>query len=119
MADNVNHPAHYQTYIDGLETIDMIYARRQSSISNGRSRSERRRTKGMIKTLAQTGDKSVGESIRDLRTARGLSIRELATEAGLSSAAISRWESGKRIPSVESFNKVMAALNAELTVVAK
>lgn len=73
----------------------------------------------MIKTLAQTGDKSVGESIKDLRTARGLSIRELATETGLSSAAISRWESGKRIPSVESFNKVMAALNAELTVVAK
>jgi transcriptional regulator with XRE-family HTH domain len=73
----------------------------------------------MIKTLAQTGDKSVGESIRDLRTSRGLSIRELATETGLSSAAISRWESGKRIPSVESFNKVMAALNAELTVVAK
>ena len=33
--------------------------------------------------------------------------------------AISRWESGKRIPLVESFNKVMAALNAELTVVAK
>ena len=26
MSDNVNHPAHYQTYIDGLETIDMIYA---------------------------------------------------------------------------------------------
>ena len=26
MADNVNHPAHYQTYIDGLETIDMICA---------------------------------------------------------------------------------------------
>ena len=73
----------------------------------------------MIKTLAQTGDKSVGELIRDLRTSRGLSIRELATETRLSSAAISRWESGKRIPSVESFNKVMAALNAELTVVAK
>ena len=26
MADNVNHPAHYQTYIEGLETIDIIYA---------------------------------------------------------------------------------------------
>lgn len=73
----------------------------------------------MIKTLAQTGDKSVGDSIRNLRMARGLSIRELAAETGLSPAATSRWESGKRIPSVESFNKVMAALNAELTVIAK
>lgn len=25
-ADNVNHPAHYQTHIEGLETIDLIYA---------------------------------------------------------------------------------------------
>lgn len=24
--DNVNHPAHYETHVDGLETIDMIYA---------------------------------------------------------------------------------------------
>lgn len=24
--DNVNHPKHYETYIDGLETIDIIYA---------------------------------------------------------------------------------------------
>ena len=26
MADNVNHPQHYQTYIEGLEAIDIIYA---------------------------------------------------------------------------------------------
>lgn len=29
------------------------------------------------------------------------------------------WESGKRVPSVDSFNKIMTALGAELTVVAK
>lgn len=73
----------------------------------------------MIKTFAHSGDKSVGESIRDLRTSKGLSIRELATASGCSSGAISRWESGKRIPTVESFNKIMAALGAELTVVEK
>lgn len=26
MADNVNHPKHYETYIEGLEAIDIIYA---------------------------------------------------------------------------------------------
>ncbi len=26
MADNVHHPQHYETYIKGLETIDIIYA---------------------------------------------------------------------------------------------
>lgn len=73
----------------------------------------------MIKTIKQTGDKAVGESIRDLRKTRGLSIRELANLTGLSSGAISRWESGKRIPSVENYNKMMTALGAELAVVEK
>lgn len=26
MTDNVNHPKHYETYIEGLEAIDIIYA---------------------------------------------------------------------------------------------
>lgn len=73
----------------------------------------------MIKTIKQIGDKTVGESIRDLRTARGLSIRELANLTGLSSGSISRWESGKRIPSVENYHKLMSALDAELAVVEK
>lgn len=73
----------------------------------------------MIKSIEYTGDRSVGDSIKALRAERGLTIRELATRTGLSAAAISRWESGQRVPSVDSFNRVMTALDAELTVISK
>jgi transcriptional regulator with XRE-family HTH domain len=72
-----------------------------------------------MKSYAHRGDKSVGESIKDLRTARGLSIRELATKTGLSASAISRWESGSRTPTVEHYNKMMTVLGAELIVIEK
>lgn len=73
----------------------------------------------MIKKVAYTGEYKFGELIRAQRLEKGLSIRKLAELTGLSSGAISRWESGKRIPSIESFNKVMAALGAELYVMEK
>ena len=73
----------------------------------------------MIKKVAYTGEYKFGELIRTQRLEKGLSIRTLAELTGLSSGAISRWESGKRIPSIESFNKVMAALGAELYVMGK
>lgn len=73
----------------------------------------------MINKVAFCGEYNFGELIKSQRVLRDYSIRELADLTGFSSAAISRWESGKRIPSVESFNKIMTALGAELTVVAK
>ena len=73
----------------------------------------------MIKKITYTGEYKFGELIRSQRVEKGLSIRKLAELTGLSSGAISRWESGKRIPSIESFNKVMAALGAELYVMEK
>ena len=73
----------------------------------------------MISKLTYYGEYNFGELIKSQRVLRDYSIRELADLTGFSSAAISRWESGKRIPSVESFNKIMTALGAELTVVAK
>lgn len=73
----------------------------------------------MIKSLSHNGEKTVGESIRDLRTTRGLSIKDLADQTGVTPAAVSRWESGKRVPTVENYNKLITALGAELTVVEK
>lgn len=73
----------------------------------------------MISKLTYCGEYNFGELIKSQRVLRDYSIRELADLTGFSSAAIFRWESGKRIPSVESFNKIMTALGAELTVVAK
>lgn len=67
----------------------------------------------------QKESKTVGESIKALRLSKGITIKELATETGFTPAAVSRWESGKRTPSVEAYKKIMAALGAKLTVVAE
>lgn len=72
-----------------------------------------------MRKLANCGDYNFGEMIKTQRLERGLSLRKVSDLTGISSAALSRWESGKRIPSVESFNKVMTALGAELLVIGK
>lgn len=72
-----------------------------------------------MKRIAYTGDYNFGEMIKTQRLERGLSIRKVSDLTGISAAALSRWESGKRVPSIESFNKVMTALGAELLVVGK
>ena len=70
-----------------------------------------------MKKIAYTGDYNFGEMIKAQRLEKGLSIRKVSDLTGISAAALSRWESGKRVPSIESFNKVMTALGAELLVI--
>lgn len=72
-----------------------------------------------MKKLSNCGDYNFGEMIKTQRLEKGLSIRKVSDLTGISAAALSRWESGKRVPSIESFNKVMTALGAELLVVGK
>ena len=72
-----------------------------------------------MRKLSNCGDYNFGEMIKTQRLERGLSLRKVSDLTGISSAALSRWESGKRVPSIESFNKVMTALGAELLVVGK
>lgn len=72
-----------------------------------------------MRKLSNCGDYNFGEMIKTQRLERGLSIRKVSDLTGISSAALSRWESGKRVPSIESFNKVMTALGAELLVIGK
>lgn len=73
----------------------------------------------MIKTFANTGDKSIGDSIKSIRESKGLTIADLSRMSGLTSATISRYENGKRIPTIENYNTIMAALGAELAVIEK
>lgn len=70
-----------------------------------------------MKKLSNCGDYNFGEMIKTQRLEKGLSIRKVSDLTGISAAALSRWESGKRVPSIESFNKVMKALGAELLVI--
>lgn len=72
-----------------------------------------------MRKLSNCGDYNFGEMIKTQRLEKGLSIRKVSDLTGISAAALSRWESGKRVPSIESFNKVMTALGAELLVIGK
>ena len=49
------------------------------------------------------------------RQAKGLSIAETARRAGTSRAAITAYETGRRAPSADTLERVLAALDHELT----
>jgi transcriptional regulator with XRE-family HTH domain len=52
----------------------------------------------------------IGELIRNLRTARGMTLRGLAKAAGIAPGTISYWESGKTQPRVPELDVVLDAL---------
>lgn len=57
----------------------------------------------------------VGDRLRELRTASGLSMRTLATRAGFSASFISQIELGQASPSIESLNRLAGALGVSLS----
>jgi transcriptional regulator with XRE-family HTH domain len=59
--------------------------------------------------MATSGSETIGERLRRLRTARGLSQREVSSP-GVSYAYISRIEAGSRTPSVKALRLLAARL---------
>jgi transcriptional regulator with XRE-family HTH domain len=59
-------------------------------------------------------DVEIGDRLRELRTARGLSLRALAEGSGVTASALSQIENGKNSPSVSTLKKVLAALGTTL-----
>lgn len=60
-------------------------------------------------------DKHLGQRVRQLRMARGLSIRALAEASGLSVNTLSLIENGKISPSVSTLQRAAAALGVPIT----
>ena len=71
----------------------------------------------MITLERACNDNSIGELIKAKRLEKGLTLRELGDMVGTSGGAISRWESGKRIPTVDIFDAIMEALGSDVLVV--
>lgn len=63
-------------------------------------------------TLSDTASGTAGEAIKQLRELRGLSLRALAGLAKISPAALSRWETQKRVPNIPELEAVLDALQA-------
>jgi transcriptional regulator with XRE-family HTH domain len=61
----------------------------------------------------------LGKALRWLREKAGLRQYETATRAGITKAMLSAYETGKQSPSLESLEKVLDALNADLVSLAR
>lgn len=59
---------------------------------------------------------SLGEHLRNLREAKGLSIRQLAGQLGYEPSYLSKIEHGDRLPSEEALLSLARALEADLDV---
>src|SRR5437879_4167029 len=59
---------------------------------------------------------NVAETILDARRRAGLSQSSLAVRAGTSQATVSAYESGRKAPSVETLERLLAATGCRLAV---
>jgi transcriptional regulator with XRE-family HTH domain len=57
-----------------------------------------------------------GELLRRARQMRGLTQGDLAARAGTSQEQVSRWESGRRSPTVMQLSRLLAVMGFELTL---
>jgi len=58
----------------------------------------------------------IGQAVRELRLALGLSQIELAARAGMTQPALSRLEAGGVIPTIPLLDRISIALDADLIV---
>lgn len=63
--------------------------------------------------------KSMGESIRAMRTAQGWEQEHLAQIAGITAANVRSIEAGKYAVNIDVLNKIAMALGAELRMIEK
>lgn len=61
--------------------------------------------------------KTMGECIREMRTAQGWTQEQLAEIAGITTSNLGRIEAGKYNVSLDILNKIAVALSAELRIV--
>src|SRR5690606_13155071 len=58
----------------------------------------------------------LGVLVREAREARGWTQAELAGRAGMKQHAISRFEAGDGVPTIQTLNRIADALDAELNI---
>ncbi|MFI7528189.1 multiprotein-bridging factor 1 family protein [Nocardia salmonicida] len=58
----------------------------------------------------------LGEKVREAREARGWTQTELAKRAGMKQNAISRFEAGDGVPTLQTLDRLVSALDVHLTL---
>ena len=72
-----------------------------------------------MKQIKTSDELNTAEAINKIRTERGITMQDLAEASGVSISAISKYESGKRAPRMDSFTKLMDALDTEILLTNK
>lgn len=62
------------------------------------------------------GTRNLGANLRNFREVRGLTQADLGNRAGIAPASISHFETGQRVPSLDSLVKVADALGVSVDV---
>jgi transcriptional regulator with XRE-family HTH domain len=62
------------------------------------------------------GDSSIGETIRKLRSERGMSREELAEKAEISRSHLNKIEAGIKKPGINTYQKIMDILEVDLSI---
>lgn len=57
---------------------------------------------------------NLGERLRSLRQARGLTTQQLADKVAVSQSYISRFENNRAVPDIELLEKILHALDSDL-----
>lgn len=62
------------------------------------------------------GERDIGETIRILRTERGISREELAERVGISRSHLNKIEADIKRPSIITYQKIMDVLEADISI---
>jgi transcriptional regulator with XRE-family HTH domain len=68
----------------------------------------------MLRELKTLNDTNIGEALKTLRIDRGMTLKDLSDKTNLSQSVLSRYERGKRMPTLTSFVALTRALDAEI-----
>lgn len=58
----------------------------------------------------------IGDELKQLRRARGLTLRQVAERSGVTESILSKTENGKRDPAVSTVERVAGALGARVVL---
>ena len=69
-----------------------------------------------MNTFSKKPVMSSGQLLRHMRKSRGMTLAELGEKTGHAGSTISQWETGRRIPTIETFDQLIKALGADIYV---
>lgn len=73
----------------------------------------------MLTRVKRTEGEKIGEILRLIRTEQDLTIRQISERTGIAPSTISRIETDRRHPSIETYFKLLEALGADIYIMHK